>query len=392
MVAVVLVAATFTISAAPAAAWGQGAPAKPAAKKKSLRDSLTGDAKAAFERGITLYQNSNFEGAQAEFDRAYKLSSDPRLLFNMAIAERDMKHYARAVQLLQRQLDEGKGSLSDEEKRTSSDVLEGLARYTAPLTIKVNEEGAQLFIDGRDTGLTTPLSGPVTVDVGERVITLRKAGFLESSKALNISGGTPASLDVQLEPSVRSGKLVVRATGAPSALVFVDGVERGPTPWEGSVAADIKHSIELRAKGYVTETRTQTVEYRSTSVIELALRPDQGRVKIETDNTDNAIFIDGERVGTGGWEGLLSSGGHQLTISRSGADTYNADLAVQTDQTRTVKISLNKGGSVPWYIWAAGGVLLVGGGVTAYLLTRPKTEEPQGGTISPFVVPVKFGL
>jgi hypothetical protein len=393
-VASLLAAVMFTLSASPSLVMAQGGakPAKAAkgAKRKSLRDSLTGEAKASFERGITLYNTRNFEGALVEFEHAYKLTPDPRLLFNMAIADRDMQRYARAVARLQQELKEGEDTLSDDEKKTAQGVLEGLKQFTAPLTLSVNEPGAQVFIDGVDTGQTTPLAGPLTVDVGERTVTLRKPGFLETTSKVSISGGNPAKLDLKLDVAVKRGKLIVKAGGAPVATVFVDGIERGPAPWEGEVTAGAKHTVEIRAKGFVTETRTETIEFKSTSVIEVTLRPEQGKVRVESDKPENAIFIDGAQVGSGTWEGILPSGGHQLTISRDGADTYTADLAVQTDQTRTVKIALNKSGGVAWYWWVAGGVLLVGGGVTTYLLVKPKTDEPQPGTIPPNTVKVNL--
>ena len=78
-------------SSVPALAQGAKAARTKAVKKKSLSETLTGDALAAFKRGVDLFQNArNYEGAVAEFKQAYSLSKDPRLLFNMAIAEREL--------------------------------------------------------------------------------------------------------------------------------------------------------------------------------------------------------------------------------------------------------------------------------------------------------------
>src|SRR5207244_4152749 len=126
-------------------------------------------------------------------------------------------------------------------------------------------------------------------------------------------GGSPATAEIKLEPSVKSGKLTVKANGGSEAVVFVDGVEAGPPPWTGDVKEG-KHTVEIRARGFVTETRSETVEYKGTTVIEVTLRPEQGKVRIETDKPENAIMIDGNKVGNGMWEGILPAGGHQLVV------------------------------------------------------------------------------
>jgi hypothetical protein len=369
-------------------AQAQGGRAPAAVKRKSLKESLSGEAREAFDRGVTLYTNKNFEGALSEFDRAYTLSKDPRLLFNMAIAERDLQRYSRALNHLSQELVEGDASLSSDEKRTAEAVRDGLKKFTAPLTVTSSEDGATVSVDGREAG-KTPLKEPLVVDVGERSITVTKAGFAESTKRINISGGTAASLAFTLEVGEKRGKLVVRAQGAPGALVFVDGLERGPTPFEGEVAAG-KHTIEIRSKGFVTESRTETIEFKSTQVLDVSLRPEQGKVRVETDKSDNAIAIDGNPVGTGVWEGYLPPGGHQLVVTHDGMEPYSSDLAVQTDQQRTVKITLKSKGGLAWYWYVVGGAVLVGGGIATYYATRPKTTDPQPGTIAPFSVPVFY--
>ncbi len=372
----------------PAVAQAQGGRPAPAVKRKTLKESLTGEAREAFDRGVTLYTNKNFEGALSEFDRAYGLSKDPRLLFNMAIAERDLQRYARALGHLSQELTEGDATLSPDEKRTAEGVREGLKKFTAPLTVTSSEAGATVSVDGREAG-KTPLKEPLVVDVGERSITVSKAGFADNTQRINISGGTAASLSFPLEVSEKRGKLVVRAQGAPVATVFVDGLERGPTPFEGEVTAG-KHTIEIRAKGFVIESRTETIEFKSTQVMDVTLRPEQGKVRVETDKSDNAISIDGQPTGTGVWEGFLPPGGHQLVVTHDGMETYSGDLAVQTDQQRTVKITLKSKAGLAWYWYVVGGAVLVGGGIATYALTRPKTTPPEPGTIAPGSVPVFF--
>lgn len=374
---------------APVSSLAQGAKtavAKPA-KKKSLKESLTGEALDAFNRGVELYKNQNFEGAKAEFEQAFKLSNDLRLLFNVAIAERDSKHYSRAVARLEQLLKEG-SELSEKEQQDARDLLEGLKQFTAPITISSNEADTVILVDNVEVG-KTPLAHPIIVDVGERNIIARKQGFLDANKRITVSGGREEKIDFSLEVVVKKGILSVKAGGAPVATVFVDGVEQGPTPWQGEVLAE-KHTIELRAKGYVPEIRTEVVAFKGTTAIEVAMRLDQGKVHIETDNPDNTINVNGNDVGKGTWDGILPSGAHSLRVTRSGAEPHERQLLVQTDQLSKVQVTLRSKGGVPWYAWVIGGGVLIGGGIGTYFLVKPGTKSPPSGSIPPGTVPVWY--
>ena len=385
-----LVAAAISASSwAPAVALARPGALVLAAPKKPLRDTLTGEAKAAFLRGVTLFNAKNPSGALAEFDSAYQLSHEPRLLFNMALAQRDLLHYAAALTLLRRELAEGEGNLADDDRKTAQQVIDGLKQYVAALTVTSGEADAEIFVDEIDTGKKTPLTEALTVDVGERAITLRKPGYLDGTRKVTIAGSAPASVEVPLEVIERRGKLVVRALGAPAATVYVDGKEGGPAPWEGEIKAGEKHNVEIRARGFVTESRSQEVDFRGTSVLEVTLRPEQGKVRIETDKPETDISIDGQHVASGLWEGVLPSGGHQVVASREGMQTSTTEVVVQTDQSRTLKLSLQpKATHIPWYAWVIGGAVLVGGGVAIYFGSQKKPEPPKPGSIDPGTVPV----
>jgi hypothetical protein len=150
------------------------------------------------------------------------------------------------------------------------------------------------------------------------------------------------------------------------------------------------HTIEIRARGYVTETRNETIEYNDSRSIELALRLDQGIAHISTNSEKNQIIVDNKPVGKGTWEGPLPSGSHQVTVSRDGYETATQPFIIQTDQPQNIQISLKSKGGVAWYWWVIGGAVVVGGGIGVYAATRPKTLDPQPGTLNPGVAPVGF--
>ena len=105
-----------------------------------------------------------------------------------------------------------------------------------PLTSKVaivspsSEPGADVFIDDEKIG-TTPLPGPVLVDVGTRKIRVSKPGFKEFVKVEAVAGAGDVSVTADLAKDIHQGRLVVEA-GAKDAI-FIDGKAVATGKWEG---------------------------------------------------------------------------------------------------------------------------------------------------------------
>src|SRR6478736_4874903 len=101
-----LLAASVLASLAPAAA-APPPTAKAPAGPKPLAETLTGEAKSAYDSARVLFGDGDFGGALVKFQAAYDKSKDPRLLWNMAACEKNLRHYARTLQLVRRYAAEG---------------------------------------------------------------------------------------------------------------------------------------------------------------------------------------------------------------------------------------------------------------------------------------------
>ncbi len=367
-------------------------PAKPAQKPKSVAERLAPDARKHFESALILYEDSNWEGAYTEFKTAYEMSKEARVLRNVAVCEKNLKRYADAIGTLQRALVEG-ADFEPQLVQQVKDEIDILMPLTSVVTIEVDEAGAEVAVDGRTLG-TSPLSGTFRVNVGERVFSAKKAGFLDATQKVSIAGSTTVPVKLHLEPSVKTGAAKVVVSGLPAntpAKVSIDGVEVGSAPYEAASLAAGKHTFEISAPGYVTKKVTKEIEYKGTTTLDVALEKEkhEGYLTIETGVADAQIKLDNKIVGTGTFGGTVSSGGHRLSILADGYKPYDSDVTVLDNQTRTVSVKLEKN-SRTW-LWLTGaGVLVAGAGVGGYFLFRPKDEQPVAGTINPGVVTVPF--
>jgi hypothetical protein len=304
-------------SPAPASAAAVVAPPAPPA----LSDSLTGVAKADYEAARILYDDGDFNGALEKLKSAYELSKDPRLLWNMAACQKNLRHYSEVVTLVDRYLKVGAGFIADSERSDAVALLETMRAFVCELSVST-DAGATVYVDERPLG-TAPFAGPLLVDMGPRKIRISKTGFSDYVASPDLPGGSPVTISVQLSAENHRGRLRVVAEPA------------------------------------------------------------------------DVIGIDGKTVATGLWEGLLASGTHAVFVSANGKVAYRTEVVVSDNQVNALHVSLQdepkqalvEKSGVPAWVWVAGSVLLVGGGLGTYLLLKPsgaKYESGQDGSWGSF--------
>jgi hypothetical protein len=219
--------------------------AAPAAEAKPLRESLTGAALAEYEAGRVLYQDGDYGGALLKFQASYDLSKDYRLLWNMAACEKNLRRYARVLNLIERYLAEGGAQLSTADRDDAKTLAETVAAFVGTVTIAVNEAGASVAVDGESVG-TSPLPAPVRLDMGSRSLTVKKPGFVDYAATLPVRGGQASTTEVKLVQESNDGRL--RIVTDDGVTIRVDGKIVGTGEWEGTLAAGV-HTVSLSAPG-----------------------------------------------------------------------------------------------------------------------------------------------
>jgi PEGA domain len=357
-------------------------PTAPAAV--DVRSQLPDAARKAWDAAKQLAGASDFRGALVEFQRAYDLSHNPRVLFNVGVTEKLLTHYARAVDAWDREQSEGAGQLSSAELQELKNAIAIVQQFVTTIDVTANEADATLTIDDYPIG-KTPFAGPVRIDVGKHVVKLSKVGFLDAVEPVDVAAGAKTPVVFKLEPVNKTALVAVTVGGAPAATVFVDGRDMGPAPFKGELSAD-RHTIEARAPGFVTVGQTVDVAYKQpiSLVLTLSQERHEGRLKV-TAPEGAAISVDEKAVGTSTWDGVVSTtGGHQLVVTKPGYQTYATEVFVADDQVREVTVPLNSEVKTNWVAWGVGTLLVVSGGIVAgYFVFKPTEPSPTPGTLSP---------
>jgi hypothetical protein len=231
-------------------------------------------AKAEYAAARILYDDGDFAGALEKLRSAYDLSKDPRLLWNMAACQKNLRHYAEVVRLVERYLSEGRGYVSDSDRSDATSLLDTVKEFISRVDVKSNEPGATVFIDDVSMG-TTPLSASLPVDMGSHKVRVSKPGFTDFAATVELPGGRPFSIAADLVVEHHEGKL--RVVAAPRDVVQIDGKVVGTGLWEGVLPSGT-HSVYVTAQDKIAHQTEVVITDNQVSSLHVALenRPTQG--------------------------------------------------------------------------------------------------------------------
>jgi len=185
-----LALATVLLSTSIAAAQPSPAGAPPAA-------AAVEEGKAHFLRGVSLFHESDFRSALVEFRRAYELSHNFKVLYNLGQTELELQDYAGARSSFQRYLFEGGGEIEAGRRASVEEDIKKLAARVARVEVKANVTDAEVLVDDVVVG-KTPLKEPLLVSIGRRKLTLQKGGAVSTARFVELAGGdlVPVALDL----------------------------------------------------------------------------------------------------------------------------------------------------------------------------------------------------
>ncbi|HYQ27872.1 MAG TPA: PEGA domain-containing protein [Polyangiaceae bacterium] len=181
-------------------AWAQAeSPAPASAPSAPVSAEVLKEAGERYARGLTLYGDGEFLLALVEFERAYQLSNNYKVLYNIGQVRMQLARYAKAKEALEEYLKLGGTSLSAERTQAVNKDLATLAERTASLSIVSSEVGADISLDGKVIA-TSPLTAPLIVDAGEHNLVLHKSGFYDATQSVTLAGHDQLELKVELKP------------------------------------------------------------------------------------------------------------------------------------------------------------------------------------------------
>lgn len=206
-----LVSFALALGSAAASSW---CPDARAADEAPAEAPDVEQARKHFGQGLKLYKDADFDAALVQFERAYALKPNFKVLYNIAQCEFELHQYVEARDALARYLKDGAGNIDAERKAAVETDLTDLQRRVARLLLVVNVRGATVYVDGKRRGVT-PLEGPLDVSEGQRTISIETPERGTKQRVVRVAGGEQQTVNVDFE-AIRTPAVDARSrTAAP---------------------------------------------------------------------------------------------------------------------------------------------------------------------------------
>ncbi len=151
-----------------------------------------------FDRGVKLYEERDWRAALVEFQRAYTISPQYRVLYNVGQCLYEVEDYVGALDAFEKYLAEGNVQIPPERRdRVQASIVE-LRGRVAHIRVVTNVEGAEVSVDDTVVG-TTPLAAPLLVSAGRRKITAIKPGRTGAVRFVDVAGEDSVGVMLQLD-------------------------------------------------------------------------------------------------------------------------------------------------------------------------------------------------
>ncbi|HEU4536220.1 MAG TPA: PEGA domain-containing protein [Polyangiaceae bacterium] len=245
-----------------------------------------------FQRGVSLFNEADYNAALIEFKRAYELAPNPHVLYNVGQTNFQLQNYAAAIVAFEAYLSEAPQPTHRAEVETA---LETLRTRVGRLEIASDVAGAEVAIDDQPVG-RTPFAKPLIVSVGRRKVVATAEGRAPITRYVEVASGEGQPLALTFAATAPSPAPPPAPALAPAAEA---GPKGGGTNW-GTVAlvsTGVLAAGTLAVGTLAFLADRDAVDKRDTYPVERsALRDAQGRARsfaLATDLLGAATLVAG---------------------------------------------------------------------------------------------------
>lgn len=221
------------------------APKPPAAAPPG--SAKTDQARELFLKGVTLYEQAQFEKAEAAFLAAWALKKHYQIASNLGACEMKLGRYRDAAEHLAFFLREQPQTASrDDRKRTQALFDEARAKIAA-VTLMVSVPGAVVSVDGREIG-AAPFSTDVYVDPGARTFVAAHGSYRDAQQVVQATAGGTHAVTLKLDaltgpaPQPPEGQTPPAPSGARMPVIITGAVLGGVGVVLGAVFAGVSNA------------------------------------------------------------------------------------------------------------------------------------------------------
>jgi len=304
-------------------------------------------ARDLFASGLEFARNGDFDAAAAQFEKAYRVSPNYAVLYNLGQAYVALGKPVEAVQALEKFLEVGGAAVNPSRRSEVQDLISFNKKRIGFASLLVEPPNAEISIDGRPTAKGTAREH-VALSTGTHSVTATAEGYLPFIGTLEVTREKTATLTVALQavepvaPS-RIGLLAIECA-VPAASVSVDGGAPLPQATDPLPVTSGAHTVTCERNGYLPfRAQIEINQLRVTRVVcDLRIDPhvppsDTGIVSLTIPGPHAEVWIDGRRSAL---TARLPAGPHRVYVVRTGFESWTRMVAARPGFPETIAVKL----------------------------------------------------
>ncbi len=358
--------------------------ASPAVAQSSVPDAVRQEARQRFDAGLEAYDAGDFEGALAEFERAYELTAHPLVLYNLGLVHAGRGDSVASVEALEKLLAAPSNGLDPDETALARSTLQAQSAKLGAVKVTTTVSGARLQVDGLDV---SALPGErIRLRAGVHQVAVLAPGFAPSHQRVTVASGSLQTVSVTMEPLDEALAHLTITSNVADASVIVNDTLMGKTPLPSSLAfRPGRYRIRMERVGYRQQERVVDLQPGGTGslslpmFVDLEARPDSfGELRLSISEPNAVVLLDGQPAIAPARGVRLPVGRHHLAIRRDGF--YDVEREVIVEASTALQIELlprpsylrdyvESANQTRTWAWIAGGVgaVAIGSG-TGFLI------------------------
>lgn len=211
-----------------------------------------------------------------------------------------------------------------------------LAPAFGSINVKSNVSGAEVLLDGKNTGKTTPCT-LTEVASGQHQITLNKPMYAPYNTQVEVEDGK--IVEVQADLSARYANIIIKTIDG--ADIYVDGIKKGTGIYKSDMM-EAYYDIEVRKEHYKAVTKQIQVVAKQDQEIILDPTPIYGSLDVECTPLKATVAIDGKIYGKTPLSIMeLLEGEYDIHISMQGYSPTTEHVSISEGKTSSVSVTLS---------------------------------------------------
>lgn len=343
------------------------------------------EATQAFQDGVALFDQGQYEEALEQFQIAYAYKAHPSILYNIAWCQSSLGLSLKALGSFNEYLSQNQ-DLPDDLRDEVEKEVKRLETLLCKMIITSDTEGVRVTL-GKTTLGKTPLEGPFWTNPGKYEVVGEKEGFIPASSHHECTAGATTNVDLKMVQEPQDSLLVVQALDA--------SVEDGPELTEGKVIVDGvehdlplvlhvkpgKHAVEVSVPGYDGQKETTSVSLGKKRTLVFRLEPHSDAIQLELSSNAESVqvSIDDTPYPPDTVKFKLNPGQHALAIQSDGHRPWKGDLQIDSPGILDVQlVNERKMKNITAVFSTIGTVCMIGLIVPAIYASDTSVNDPLG--------------